>query len=108
MLHHAPRILEVPENFAVSPEELHEQFISLYDHAFVIVDMSGADTLDPAFLVELAKLRLRRRNKGLPLGRLVVDSQHLRNALTAVGFERYWPIYRTREDAIRSFNGPPL
>jgi anti-anti-sigma regulatory factor len=108
MLHNALRILEVPANFALSTQELHEQFLALYEHAFVIVDLSGLDTLDPAFFVELAQLRLRRRSKGLPLGRLVVDSQHLRTALTAVGFERYWLMYQTREGAIESFKTPPL
>jgi hypothetical protein len=69
----------------------------------VILDLTGVDTLDAYFIAELARLHVHRRRKGLPLGRLVVDSQNLRNALIAVGFDRYWPIYRTCEEAIRSF-----
>ena len=96
MLHETPRVLKVPESLALSSPD--------FDKALLIVDLSGVDTLDPHFLAELARIRVRRRRKGLPLGRLVIDSQHVRNALMAVGFERYWPIYRTCEEAIRSFH----
>lgn len=108
MLHETPRILKVPESFAASSEELHKQFLSIYDQALVVIDLSGVETLDAALLAELSQLRLRRRKKGLLLGRLVVDSPNVRNALSAVGFERHWPIYRSRDEAIRSFYGPQL
>lgn len=108
MLQETPRILTVPDCFRASSEELHEQFLGLYDNTHIIIDVTGVDTLDPALLAELAQLRLHRREKGLLLGRLVVDSQNVRNALSAVGFERHWPIFRTRDEAIASFDGPDL
>jgi anti-anti-sigma regulatory factor len=95
MLHETPRILRVPESLAASSPE--------FDRARLVVDLSGVDTLDAQFIAELALVHVHRRRKDLPLGRLVVDSQNLRNALIAVGFERYWQIYQTCEEAIRSF-----
>lgn len=108
MLQETPRILTVPVCFAASSEELHKQFLDVYDDAHVIIDVTGVDTLDAALLAELAQLRLHRRANGLLLGRLVVATQNVRNALSAVGFERHWPIFRTIDEAIASFDGPEL
>lgn len=88
--------------------ELHEQFLSLYDRPQIILDLRAIDLIGVPFLTELAHLRLYRRNRGLLVGRLVVESQYVRNALSAVGFERNWPIFKTIEDAIASFDGPQL
>ena len=108
MLQETPRILTVPVCFAASSEELHTQFLGVYDDAHIIIDLAGVDTIDPALLAELAQLRLHRRAKGLLLGRLVVTSPNVRNALSAVGFERHWPIFRTLDEAAASFDGPSL
>lgn len=108
MLQETPRILTVPVCFRASAEELHTQFLSVYDEAQIIIDLTGVDTLDSALLAELAQLRLHRRTNGLLLGRLIVASQNVRNALSAVGFERHWPIFRTVDEAAASFDGPDL
>jgi len=108
MLQETPRILTVPVCFRTPAQELHAQFLRVYDEALIVVDLTGVDTLDPALLAELAQLRLHRRTKSLLLGRLVVASQNVRNALSAVGFERHWPIFRTVDEAAASFDGPNL
>ena len=108
MLQETPRILTVPDCFAASSEELHNRFLELYDDAYIIIDVTGVDTLDPALRAELAQLRLHRRTNGLLLGRLIVTSQNVRNALSAVGFERHWPIFRTVDEAAASFDGPDM
>lgn len=109
MLQEQPRIFAFGREERVpSTGDLHEQFLELYDHPQIILDLRAIDLLGVAFLAELAQLRLHRRTRGLLLGRLVVDSQRVRNALSAVGFERNWPIYRTIEEALASYDGPEL
>ena len=109
MLPEQPRIVAFgPDDRAPSTADLHERFLTLYDLPQIILDLRAIDLLGVAFLAELAQLRWYRRTHGLPVGRLVVDSQYARNALSAVGFERNWPIYRTIEGATTSFNGPDL
>ncbi|HKU66485.1 MAG TPA: hypothetical protein VJP85_01800 [Candidatus Baltobacteraceae bacterium] len=73
-----------------------------------MIDLTGIDTIDPALFTQLAQLRRHRHSQGLLRGRLVVDSRNVRNALSAVGFERLWPIFSTLEEAIASFGGPPI
>lgn len=109
MLQEQPRIFAFGRDERVpSNGDLHEQFLELYDHPQIILDLRSIDLLGVAFLTELGQLRLHRRNLGLPLGRLIVDSQYVRNALSAVGFERNWAIYRTPEEALASFDAPDL
>lgn len=92
----------------VLPQALHERFAGFYDDECIIMDLSGVDIVDTVFLAELARLRTYRLGRGLMQGRLVVDSQNVRNALSAVGFERNWPIFKTVDEAVASFDGPPL
>jgi len=87
---------------------LHDRFLPLYDEQHIVIDFTDIDTIDPVFLSELAQLRQHRSDRGLLLGRLVIRSRNIRNAFSAIGFERHWPIYRTREEAIASFSGPPI
>ena len=82
---------------------LHGQFLALYTSEFIVIDLSGIDMLHPTFLAELSHLWLRRERNGLLLGRLVIDSPNVRNALSAIGFERHWPIFSTCEEALASF-----
>lgn len=103
-----PTVLAFENGSTRSPELLNERFLSIYDDPLIVLDLSGVDTVDPLFLSELAQLRVHRRNKGLLLGRLVIGSQNVRSALRAVGFERHWPIYATLEEAVASFDGPPV
>lgn len=109
MLQEQPRIVAFGRDQRVpTTAELHERFLSLYDQSEIILDLRGIDLIGVTFLTELAHLRLYRRNHGLLLGRLVVDSQQARSALSAVGFDRNWPIFKTIEEAIASFDGPQL
>lgn len=101
-------VLKFVDGFVMSRTELHERFAKTYDADHLIIDLRGVDLIDGSFLAELVQLRLHRRNRRLQLGRMVVDSQYVRNALSAVGFDRNWPIYRTLEQAVASFDGPPL
>lgn len=103
-----PTVLVFENGSTRSPELLNERFLSIYDEPLIVLDLSGVDTIDPFFLSELAQLRVYRRDNGLLLGRLVIDSQNVRSALRAVGFERHWPIYATLEEAVASFDGPPV
>jgi anti-anti-sigma regulatory factor len=103
MLHETPSILAVADSFFASPNDVEAQLQALYDRRCVIIDLRGVDRLDPAFVAELGKLGMYRRAGGQALGRLIVDSRSIRNALSAVGFERNWPIYRTLEHALASF-----
>jgi len=103
MLHQSPMVLRVREHLAMPAACLHEQFLALYHCEFIVIDLSGVDILQPALMAELSQLRLRRKHNGLLLGRLVIDSPNLRNALSAIGFERQWPIFRTCREALASF-----
>ena len=103
-----PTVLVLDSGSTRSPRHLNERFLSVYDEPLIVLDLSGVDTVDPVFLAELAQLRVHRRDKGLLLGRLVIGSQNVRTALRAVGFERHWPIYATLEEALASFDGPPV
>lgn len=108
MLKDTPAILAFGNDFTDTPQRLRERFLEIYQTPMVVMDLSGVDTIDPAFLSELAQLHVHRRQLGLMLGRLVVDSHGVRNALRAVGFDRHWPIYATLEEALASFEGPEL
>jgi anti-anti-sigma regulatory factor len=107
MLQARPRVLTIPDPGA-SSADLHDWFLPLYDEQHIVIDLTDIDRVDPVFLGELAQLRLHRRKRGLLLGRLVIRSKSIRNAFSAIGFERHWPIYGTREEAIASFGGPSL
>lgn len=107
MLQTQPAVLAFG-GFPGSPERLNDRFVRIYDQPLIVLDLTGVDTIDPAFLSEMAQLRVHRREKGLLVGRLVIDSQHVRSALRAVGFERHWPIYETLDEAVASFEGPPI
>lgn len=108
MAQEQPKIFAFADSFAVSPQDLHERFLAIYDERSIILDLRGVDTINPSFLAELAQMREYRRQRGLLLGRLVADSRALRAALSAVGFERHCPIFKTLDDAIASFTGAPL
>lgn len=108
MVSGAPRIFRVVDSIVKSRGELQAQFLLLYDDERIIVDLTGIDLLDVDFLAELAQLRVYRRAKRLLVGRLIVDSQPLRTALSAVGFERDWAIFRTLDEALLSFDAAPL
>ncbi len=82
---------------------LHGQFLALYTSEFIVIDLSGIDMLHPDFLAELSQLWRQRERNGLLLGRLVIDSPNVRNALSAIGFERHWPIFSTCDEAVASF-----
>lgn len=108
MLHSRVRVLSFNGPFVTCRTKMRERFAQAYDDPLLIIDLSGVHLVDGAFLDELGKLRDHRRSRSLQLGRLVIDSPYVRNALSAIGFERNWPIFRTIEAAVTSFDGPPL
>jgi anti-anti-sigma regulatory factor len=108
MLHNRVKILSFHGPFVTCRTKLQERFVQAYDDPLLIIDLSGVHLVDGAFLDELGKLRAHRRSHSLQIGRLVIDSPYVRSALTAIGFERNWPIFRTIEAAVTSFDGPPL
>ena len=87
---------------------MHTRFIEVYDCERIVIHMTAMDLPPPAILSELAQLRVYRDANKLLLGRLVIESPCIRKALRAVGFERQWPIFRTRDEALASFEGPRL
>jgi anti-anti-sigma regulatory factor len=99
-----PKVLKFEEPLSTSRAELHERFVKSYEDPRVIVDLHGVDLLDGAFLAELAQLRTHRDAHGLAEGRLVIDSPYVRTALTAVGLEHNWPVFRTLDEALASFD----
>lgn len=104
MLHETPSIFTLADVAAASStNNWHSRLTPFFDKKRIVIDLTGADVIEPAFLVELARLGLYRRGRRMPLGRLVVDSPYVRNALTAVGFDRQWPLFRSLSEAIASF-----
>lgn len=87
---------------------MHARFLEVYDRERIVIDMTAIDLPHPAILSELAQMRVYRNANNLLLGRLVIESPCIRKALRAVGFERHWPIFKTRDEALASFEGPPL
>lgn len=101
-------VLVLAACYASRSHEMHQRFLELYDRERIVIDMTALDLPPAAVLSELAQMRVYRNANKLLLGRLVVESSCIRNALRAVGFERHWPIFKTRDEALASFEGPPL
>lgn len=108
MMHERVKIVSVSDPFVMSHTKLREHFGAAYDDPLLVIDLSGVHLVDGRFLDELARLRSHRQERGLQLVRLVIDSPYVRSALSAVAFDRNWPIFRTIGAALNSFEGPPL
>jgi anti-anti-sigma regulatory factor len=105
-MHDRTRFTPLADFLVILPEEFQQKLDSLESAARIILDLHGVETIDPHVLKHLAKIRQRRRKRGLASGRMVVDSPHLRSALSAVGFDRHWPIFKSIEEAAASFEHP--
>ena len=108
MLHNRVKIVSFDGPFVRCQNTVRERFAEACDDPLLIIDLSGVQLVDGAILNELNELLAHRRSHALQLGRLVIDSPYVRSALSAIGFDRNWPIFRTIDAAITSFDGPPL
>lgn len=96
-----PIVVQLAGDFdAYNADELRGLLMPALDGNDVVIDFTATRYIDSTCLTQLATIRRRRLEQGLPACRLVVPHKNMRKIFEIVGFDQVFPLYQTLDEAL--------